>query len=110
MTAVKPKPGEMQTAAAKSGGEIGQAYRQAPRPPVAGLGLEHAGTGSAAGLAFALGVEVPRGHVIPVAPDKPGAAMMAISRIACFIVHVTGVGVAHAVFHCDLARLNERGR
>src|SRR3990167_6275094 len=52
-----------------------QTHRQPARAPVAGFGLEHAGADGAAGLAFALRLEIPRGHVIPVSPDGCGAAM-----------------------------------
>src|SRR3990167_3588339 len=77
-------------------GEIGQAYRHAPRAPAAGFGLEHAGAGSAAGLALAVFIEIPGGEIVPVASDDLGAAVVAIGRIARFVVHVAGIGIAHA--------------
>src|SRR5581483_6362032 len=62
----------------------------------------------AAGFAFTVLVEMPRGQHVPVAPDELGVAMVAIGGTAVFIVDIAGIDVAQAVFHRDAPRAHER--
>src|SRR6516162_6954868 len=79
----------------------------APRPVP---GVEHAGARRAAVDAAAVGGEIPRREIVPVAADEGGAAAVAIGALARAIVDVAGVDVTQTRLQRDAPRRLQRRR
>ena len=67
-----------------------------PGAPVSVAGVEYAGAGRATVAAAALGGEIPRGELVPVAADERRAAAVAIGALPRAVVDIAGVHVTQA--------------
>src|SRR5688572_17733415 len=88
----------------------GEPDREPPRPPCAGIAVEDAGDGGAAGRAVPVTGQVVPAEAVPVAFDEQRAAAGAGGAPTVAVVDVAGVDVVQPVGQGDAACSAERLR
>ena len=67
------------------------------------LRLKHARQGSTTLVAATFDIQIPVTQLIPVTPDKSLPAVVAVSALTRLVMHIAGIGVAHAVIYRDFS-------